>query len=207
MPDGQFKRNIAYKYRIGDLSMGQPSFEGERFTHLNLDNKRVVRVNIIGNVVERYDAEGEKKYCFITLDDASGQIKLKAFGDDTNKLSDCNQGETILVIGTLRNFNNETYISPEIVKEKDPKYLLLRKLEVEKNRSTTTSLPTTKEQISSSRESILDKIKSSESGIEIEELKIQLREISPEIIDSEIQKALEEGVIFEPRPGILRYLG
>jgi len=55
----QFKRHIAYKFRIGDLLIGKPIFDGERFSFLELGNKKIVRVNIIGNIVERYDAEGE----------------------------------------------------------------------------------------------------------------------------------------------------
>ena len=36
---------------------------------------------------------------------------------------------------------------------------------------------------------------------------MNLREISPEIIKQEVQKLLEEGIVFEPRPGKVRYLG
>ena len=43
--------------------------------------------------------------------------------------------------------------------------------------------------------------------MEIDKLTTDLREISPEIIKQEIKKFLEEGIIFEPRPGIVRYLG
>ena len=38
-------------------------------------------------------------------------------------------------------------------------------------------------------------------------MKPELRGTSPEIINQEIQKMLEEGIIFEPRPGKLRWLG
>ena len=36
---------------------------------------------------------------------------------------------------------------------------------------------------------------------------MDLREISPEVINSEIKRLLEEGIIFEPRPGKIRWLG
>ena len=35
----------------------------------------------------------------------------------------------------------------------------------------------------------------------------ELRDFSPGIINQEIQRLLEEGIIFEPRPGKIRYLG
>ena len=205
----QFKRNIAFKYRIGDLNIGKPIFDGEKFSFLELGGKRIVRVNIIANVVDRYDSEGDKRYSFITIDDGSGQIKLKAFGDNVSRLQGINQGLTVVVIGTLRNFNNETYINPEIIKEKDPKYLLVRKLELEKDKSDTIPSPTEKKEVTAIKDKILDKIKGAEDdgGIEVDKIIMELRETSPEIINQEVKKLLEEGIIFEPRPGKLRWLG
>jgi RPA family protein len=209
MADQQFKRNIAFKYRIGDILLGKPVFDQERFSFLELGEKHIVRVNIIGNIVDVYNSEGEKKYTFATLDDGSGQIKLKAFGDDVSRLQGITQGETVVVIGVLRNFNNETYIAPEIVKKKDPKYLLLRKLELEKERSKKTPTPTEKSEIKAIKDQVLEKIKASEEegGIDVDKIIMELRETSPEIINQEIKKLLEEGIIFEPRPGKLRWLG
>ena len=56
---------------------------------------------------------------------------------------------------------------------------------------------------------ILDLIKASEEdgGIEMDQIIMNLRDASPEIINQEIQKMLEEGIAFEPRPGKIRYLG
>jgi hypothetical protein len=36
---------------------------------------------------------------------------------------------------------------------------------------------------------------------------MELHYASPEIINQEIQKMIEEGMVFEPRPGKVRYLG
>ncbi len=208
MPDQQFKRNIAYKYRIGDLLIGKPIFDEERFSFLELGDKKIIRTNIIGNIVDKYESEGEKKYSFLTMDDGSGQIKLKSFGDDVEKLKNINQGQTVIVIGVLRHFNNETYISPEIIKEQDPKYLLIRKLEIEKQRDENAP-PIEKSQITAIKDKILELIKNAENegGIDIDKIIMDLRETSPDIINQEIKKLLEEGIIFEPRPGKLRWLG
>ena len=204
----QFKRNIAYKFRIGDLLIGKPIFDGERFSFLELGNKKIIRVNIIGNITDKYETEGERKYIFFTLDDGSGQITLKCFGDDVDKFKNILQGQTVLVIGSLRNFNNETYISPEIIREQDTKYLLIRKLEIEKEKSKNIK-PLAREQIIAIKDKILNIIKDAEKngGIEMDSIIMDLREVSPEIINQEIKKLLEEGIIFEPRPGKIRWLG
>ncbi len=203
--DDRFKRHIAFKLRIGDILSGKSIMNEERFTHLELDGKNIIRVNVVGNVVDKFETEGEKQYIFTTIDDGSGQIALKSFGDDIEKQKPLAQGQTILVIGVLRNFNNETYISPEVIKEQDPKYLLIRKLEVEKARPKSDMV--SKEQIVAVKDRILGAIKNSEEGIETDQLTTEMRDLSPEIIKQEIQKFLEEGIVFEPRPGIVRYLG
>jgi RPA family protein len=209
MADEQFKRNIAYKLRIGDILIGKPVIDNDRFSFLELGNKKIIRVNIIGNVIEKYDSEGEKKYSFITIDDGSGQIKIKAFGDDVEKFNEITQGQTILLIGTLRQFNNEVYITPEIVRKMQPEYLLVRKLETEKEKYQNTPTTIEKEKIIAIKDNLLNIIKASEEngGIDIDEIIMKINETSPNIINQEIKKMLEEGIIFEPRPGKVRYLG
>ena len=204
----QFKRNIAFKLRIGDILIGKPIMDGERFSNLELGNKKIIRVNVIGNIVERYNSEGETKFTSFTLDDGSGQIKMRCFGDDVEKFKEVSQGQTILVIGVLRNWNNETYIQPEIIKEQDTRYLLVRKLEIEKEKNKTPD-PVGRDQIVAVKDKILNAIKSAEEegGIEMDKVIMSLRDISPTIINQEVQKLLEEGIVFEPRPGRVRYLG
>jgi len=208
MEEGQYKRNVAYKLRIGDILSGTPVIEGERFSFLELNGKKIIRINVIGNITDKYESEGERRYVFFTLDDGSGQIKLKCFGDDADRFRNAVQGQTVLVVGVLRNFNNETYISPEIIKEQDSKYLLIRKLELEKEKSKTVK-PLGKEQIVAVKDKILEIIKGAEKdgGIEMDKIIMDLRDISPDVINSEVKRLLEDGIVFEPRPGKIRWLG
>jgi hypothetical protein len=195
MPEQQFKRNTAYKLRIGDILIGKPILNDERFSFLEY-------------IVDKYESSGETSYISFTVDDGSGQIRLKSFGDDTEKFKDLVQGQTVVIIGLLRYWNNELYIAPEIIREMPPKYLLIRKLETEKDKATNTQ-PVEKEKIIAIKDKILEIIKNSENngGIETEQIISGLRDFSPGIINTEIQKLLEEGIIFEPRPGKMRYLG
>ncbi len=208
MAEQRFKRNVAYKFRIGDILIGKPVMNGDRFSFLELGNKKIIRVNVIGNIVDKYESGDERKYLFMTLDDGSGQIKLKTFGDDSDKFKNIYQGQTVIVIGILRYWNDETYISPEIIRERDPKYLLLRKLETERDKALN-ARPVERGQIIAVKDKILELTKNSEDngGIEVDEIILKLREFSPAIINQEIQKLLEEGIAFEPRPGKIRYLG
>jgi hypothetical protein len=201
------KRNVAYKLRIGDILKARPVMsedENRRMLFVELGDKKISRVNVIANLIEKYISDNaEKKYASLTIDDASGQIKLKAFGDEVEKLKNFSQGDTLQIIGMVREYNNELYIIPEVVKGVDTKWLLVRKLEIQKSRK---DIPISNN--APLREVLLDKIRSAESdgGIEIDNI-IMNTEASPEIINQEIKKLLEEGLIYEPRPGKLRYLG
>lgn len=199
-----YKRHVAYKFRIGMLLTGKPVMEGERLKVVEINGKNVVRTNIIANIVDKYVQDGEKKFASLTLDDATGQIKVKSFGDEIEKFSQFNQGDTVLVIGLLRTWNNEIYITPEILKKKDPSYLLLRKLEVEAEMPKTLDMP----QLSALKDKILEMVKTAEKdgGVDIERIIMELKE-RPDLINQEIKKLLEDGVAYEPRPGKLRYLG
>lgn len=217
MAEQQFKRNTAYKFRVGDILIGKPIMNAgtsqsgqERFAFLELGDKKIVRVNVIGNVVDKYENLGETKYVSFTVDDGSGQIRVKIFGDDTERFNNFVQGQTVVVVGVLRYWNNEIYISPEIIKETSPKYLLIRKLETEKDKAVSQSqAPMGKEQIVAISDQILNMIKESEpeGGVETEKIILKLQNYSPAIINKEIQRLLEEGIVFEPRPGKIRYLG
>src|SRR3972149_5320766 len=178
MPEEQqFKRNTAYKFRIGDILIGKPVTNGERFAFLELGGKNIVRVNVIGNIVDKYESAGETRYISFTLDDGSGQIRIKVFGDDTERFKNFFQGQTVVIIGVLRHWNDELYISPEVIREMDPKYLLIRKMETEKEKAVSGSVPE-KEQIGAIKDKILEMIKSAESdgGIDTEKLILALQE-------------------------------
>ena len=207
------KREIAYKLRIGDLLRGKQIFEqsenmNPRLQFVEVGNKRIVRINIVGNVVDKFESEGERRFGSITLDDGSGQIRARLFGEDMAKFNAIVQGDTLVIIGLLRSFNQELYILPEVMKKIDPKYLLVRKLEIEKEipRQLT---PQQKQEVRALRDEVIDLIKNAEEreGIDKEEIIMKLNQSNPQIISQEIKKLLEEGIIYEPRPGRVRYLG
>ncbi len=200
----QFKRHVAFKLKVGALVAGKPIMEADKLKSLEISGNPVSRVNLIANVVDKFIQDGEKKFGSLTLDDGTGQIKVKNFGDEVDKFNELSLGDTLLVIGLLRSWNNEVYITPEVIKKKDPSYLLLRKLEIEKE----TPKPINSESSTAVKDKILGMIKEAEKdgGIEIEKIILQLKE-QPDLINTEIKHLLEEGVAYEPRPGKLRYLG
>lgn len=218
MPDIK-KRETAYKIRLGDLIKGNPIFDqtpaeagiqilNPRLLYLELGDKKIVRVNIIASIIDKFESQSESKFAIITIDDGSGQIKVRFFADNLDKFKDLNQGDILTIIGLIRYYNQEIYIIPEIIRKQDPKYLLIRKLEIEKSMPK----PLTKEQkkeLKSYRDEIIDLVKNAEkdNGIDKEDIIMNFKNAKPDIITQEIIKLLEDGTIYEPRPGKVRYLG
>lgn len=204
VPEQIPKRATAYKLRIGDVLRGKPIIENERMNFLEIGDKQIIRANIVANVIEKYVSEGEKKYMAFTIDDASGQIRIKVFSEDVETFKNIEQGDTIMVIGFVRIYNNEMYIQPEIIKVQDPRYLLVRKLEFEKQMGKQVN----KEEIKAVKDVIIEMLKKAENenGMDTDKLIMEIK-ANPEIINQEITKLIEEGLAYEPRPGRVRYLG
>ena len=201
----QRKRNTAYKLTIGDILKGVPMMNEGKFIFLELGDKKVVRINIIANCVDKFIQEGEKQFATLTIDDASGQLRIKAFGEDIAPLKNVMQGDTLQVIGNIREWNGEMYIIPEVIKKIDTRWLLVRKLEIQKSRK---NISAPEDKGSALKNEIMVKIKAAEEegGIDADAI-IMNTEANPDVINTEIKKLLEEGLIYEPRPGRLRYLG
>jgi RPA family protein len=229
------KRETAYKLRIGEILSGTPIVEDipqeipnpaenqnqvvkERFRFLELGDKKIIRVNVIANVIEKFSTDSEKRYSTLTVDDGTGQIRIKAFGEAVDLFNDLVQGDTIIIIGVLRSYNQEIYISPEIIKKCDPRYLFVRKLELEKALGKPSMHSSQQiagqstlggEKKLSTREQIIELIKNNSdgSGASTEEIILKIKDAPPEVINSEIIKLVEDGLVYEPRPSRVRWLG
>lgn len=246
------QRQTAYKVWIGDLLKGNLSLDGDRFNFVDVAHKKISRVNIMANIIDKYKSENpEKSYASLTLDDASGQIRVKTFGSGTKKLSNINIGSTIMVIGQLRYFNNEVYVVPEIMRQLEEKWLLVRKLELEEEYGALSreNIPieekhplikaekvekveeviVTEEKIKDEpeeekaeveeneveenemegkgkndvEEGIFDVIKKKEEGIDVDTLIMSVGYPISDV-NAAIEALIENGRIYEPRPGRLR---
>ena len=92
--------------------------------------QRVSRAYLIGTIVDKFMSENGN-YSSITIDDDSDSIRIKAFREQVNIFDDFNVGDLVMVIGKVRNYADENYIIPEIVKKiTDPNLESLHKLEI-----------------------------------------------------------------------------
>lgn len=119
----QVKRETAIICMIDNILNGNfVKTEGWNPSYFETDVGNVSRANIMGVVVSK-DQEG------LVVDDGSGRILLRSFED--NSFFGFDIGNFVMVIGRPRIYNNQKYITPEIIKRIDPLWGEFRKAQLE----------------------------------------------------------------------------
>ena len=209
------ERQIAYKIWISDLLSGKYVKESGEWdpNYLFVKDKKISRVNIIATVVDKLTHEGAN-YGSIELDDGSGKIRVKAWREDVSLFSDIKLGDLVLLLGRVREFNDEIYLTPEIVKPlKDLVWAKIRKLELLKevgepiknnvfekeiiNEQKPIEQPT-----EGNRQKIL-RIVSSRDGIGYNDL-INESGLDESNVKSIIMELIKEGEVYQPRAGVIK---
>lgn len=217
-------RQTAYKVWIADLISGEYHKEAGEWApnFVLVKDKKVSRVNVIASVVDKYVSDGEG-YVSLDLDDGSGVIKVKVWKDDVSLLNNVNIGELINLVGRAREFNNEIYLTPEIVKKIDNiSWAKLRKLELLKlygePRKQEVPIPVVaRERVvsqldggeipeenltQSKRQRILDIIS---KGDEVSyDVLVKDSGYSEEEVMGVIKDLIKEGEVYQPKPGVIR---
>jgi len=214
-----FLRQTAIKTNIQDLtnSIFVETSENEQ-NYLLLKDQRVYRINILGIVIKK---EKNGSMLNLLIDDKTGLITVRFFeeNDAANRteVEDC-----ISIIGKLRKYNNEKYISPEIFKKVDPLWLktrikelnALKKDNIVEQRAGSEVTESQQDKLAASDncfndiplvEKITNLIKELDqgSGVQIEEL---IDKSVVENIEKVINQMLERGDIFQNQPGRVKVL-
>jgi RPA family protein len=127
------ERSIAYKVRIKDITGGEFIKGSERFEPNLLVTplgEEVSRVRVLATVVSKFISEDEK-FGALTLDDGTDTIAARAFRGDVELIEKVEEGDTVDVVGKVKEYDGEKYINVESVWViKDPNWELVRKLEL-----------------------------------------------------------------------------
>jgi len=139
MVDNKITRATAIKTAIIELNKGEFVQEKEQNPNYlkTLDGRIIYRINVLG-IIANKDKVGSMTN--MLLDDGTGQITLRFFEENVtlNKLT---LGDVILVIGKVRIFNEEKYISAEIVKKTSSGWLKVRLAELKDQIENLASIP------------------------------------------------------------------
>ena len=132
--ENQQLRQVAYKVWISDILKNDFNTGSGEWdpNYVVIGKNNVSRVNIIANIITNYTNE-EGDYVSITIDDGSGSIQIKAWKEDVKSLKELSVGDTLLIIGRVKEYNTEKYLTAEIVKKlTNPEWLVYRKKELGK---------------------------------------------------------------------------
>ena len=119
------KRLIAKKVRISDITNGK-YFAGRKESMepsyvITPFGEKLSRVNIIASITDKFLSE-DSNYSSITIDDSTDVIRAKVFKEDVKIFESLQKGELIIVIGKVKEYQNEVYINAEIAKAVEPNY-------------------------------------------------------------------------------------
>ncbi|MBI2650430.1 hypothetical protein HYX04_03890 [Candidatus Woesearchaeota archaeon] len=198
------KRQVAYKLRISDILSGNLARE-EFSGNIKVGKTNVSRVNVIATMI--YKSEGSN-YSSAFIDDGTGRIQLRSF-ENSAYFSNADVGDAVLVIGKIREFNNEKYIVPEIFRKiVNAAWADVRRLELknsyatEDNEKTSDKNPAVAVDTNEEIYSLIKKLDKGDGASFDDIIKGSSSTDAEKILNS----LLENGDIFEIKPGRLKVL-
>jgi RPA family protein len=198
------ERKIAKKVPVSDLNKGtyikRPGWEP---SGVLTKYGEITRVNLIGVIVSKSQTENTLT---VILDDGTGSISIRFF---ERPLEEYKIGDFIKVIGRVREGSNTIYIVPEIMKKVNKKWHEFHNLELSVQKITSPKLPIEPLEDQDFEEGPYQKILNAISmldqgnGVDIQEIVSYLKINGCEKI---LQNLIEEGEIFEIKPGKVKLL-
>ena len=211
-------RQTAYKIWISDLLNGEYHKEAGEWdpNYVLARNKKISRANIIASVIDVFSNE-DGGYKNIEIDDGSGKIKVKAWKDDVKIIENIRIGYLVLLIGRVREFDNEIYLTPEIVKTlQNSSWAKLRRLELVKEygepllkqevknaENSSESQPVFAEKFTENLRQKILRIVGGEEEMTYDDL-INESGLDEEEVKNIVKELIKEGEIYTPRPGFIR---
>lgn len=202
-------RQVAYKIPIVAL-LKNPFVQQSGWlpSYVLINGKQISRINIIATIIDMHTTEALST---ITLDDSTGIIQAKAFNEDLRKVTSLQVGDSILLIGKPRKYNEQLFLTIEIIKKIDPLWTKIRKKELQSEFEFEEAPPQPPQQDPSILikfgEKLLTLIKELDSG---DGADINLIISKSGIKESEVQQAINEliklGEIYEPKANKVKLL-
>lgn len=223
----KFKRATAIKLHIIDLLSGKFQKE-EDFSYIQTEfGVPVSRVHLLGTIIEKWmpskDIERTPQASLI-LDDGTETIRIKAWKEDVQKFEDFRKGDLVEIIGRVQEYEQETYINPEIIRKIiNPNWELVRELEIveyQKNLKShqinqsveikPSTIPVKKEEYGKKnliKDQIVELISQLDDsrGISLDDLK-QKAAIPEADFQEALTELINEGTIYQPNPGKYKIL-
>ncbi len=123
-----FVRFVAVKCTIRKINTYAFVQEDEQNSNYlqTTDGQKIFRLNVIGIIINK---EKQGSITNLLLDDGTGKIILRSF-EENKSVRELVAGDIVIVIGRVRIYNQEKYLSAEIIKKIDSMWMKIRRLEL-----------------------------------------------------------------------------
>ncbi len=198
----------AFKLFIRDVVERTLEKSEEGKSYIEYDDKQIFSVRLMGVIVSKYESE---RFTILTVDDSTETVSVRIFGDDRDRFEDVAVGDTVDVFGTLREYEEETYVAPWLIRPiNDPNWEVVRSLELLlRAKKTGVAAPleevldTEEEQVPADlKPAILELLSRLDEG-DGADYNIVLKEsgLSDNELDQTLNTLLSESEIYEPKIG------
>ncbi len=211
MPSENQKRLVAQKVSIKEILQGEYVKEdGWNPNYIITDGKKIYRINLISVVLSKSN-QTDTNYYSLLLDDGTSKISARSF-EKNYIIENLEIGDVVLLIGRAREYGKERYVIPEIIKKIENKgWIEVRKLELRKNEEKK-KIEEKVERVSEeevitepSSQVIYNLIKKMDNGNGVDFDSV-IKNSNLSNTEEIISNLLQEGEVFELRPGKLKVL-
>jgi RPA family protein len=166
-------------------------------------------VRVLATVVSRFKSD-DGRYGSLTLDDTTDTITSRAFDEDVQLIESTEEGDIVDVIGRVKEYEDEKYISVESVsKIADPNWELVRKLELAlKIKRLGGDVEASEESVAEEvvgedpKSVVIDLIEELDEGDGVKYVRlIDETGFSDENLEEILTELMEKGEIYEPKIG------
>lgn len=213
------KRQVAKKSWICNLVKGTyHKSEGWSPGYVSFGGENYSRVSLVATAVAKFVTE-DGNYASLTIDDGTETIRLKGFGPDVAKIQGIPVGSLVRCVGKVRCYNDEIYLTPEIIRPlEDPNWLLVHKLQLGDTKmpdpkgikpqiSEQQATESIKEEVSNVQKKVLELIKTSDSGAGADTREVIRKSgLEEEEAKNILFGLLKAGDVYEPKKGRLKVL-
>ena len=208
MPESQNeqfqKRQVAYKISIATILNSAFAKDETSAGYIKVNDLVISRVNMIGILVSKNEAQNSSS---AIIDDGTGRINLRTF-EPSNVFSRAEIGDSVIVVGKIREYNDEKYIIPEIIRKIDNRWVNVRRNEIGNSQAAVAENSDKTEEIiivQSPKDNIYSIIKELDKGdgVLIDDI---IKMSKSNDTESVVKTLLKSGDIFDVKPGMLKVL-
>lgn len=202
------QRGTAYKLNAKDLVSNPYVPRDGGADYVEVGDLQVSRARLMATVVNKITYD-EKHSGFLVLDDGTETVRARVWENNFDLIDNVVIGDLVDLVGRVKQYNEETYLIPEIINKACPDSFVLRKAELNKKPLKVKSNEAPVKEVSRgfSKDDMYELIKKCDKGqgAVLNDL-IDESKLDKQSCLQLVRELMGDGVVFEPKAGKYRAL-